>query len=100
VAEGAGVGAEVTAGAAGFGATGAVACFCRVRSKVRGVEEAAASFCCDSKPNMSTVYLHDAEGRPPSSKRPEASVVVVILASLPHSAVMVAPGIVWSPERT
>jgi len=91
------------AGAAGLGAdgaTGKVACDCMERSKVRGVDEAAASFCCGSKPNISTVYLHDVEGSPPSSKRPLSSVVVGILGSVPHSAVTVAPGMVCPPDRT
>jgi hypothetical protein len=70
------------------------------RSKVSGVEEAAESFCKASNPNISTVYLHDVDGSPPISKRPESSVVVVILLSVPHSADTVAPGIGCPPERT
>jgi hypothetical protein len=91
------------AGATGLGAdgaTGKVACVCIEISKVRGVDEAAASFCKGSKPNIRTVYLQDVEGKPPISKRPLSSVVVVILLSVPHSAETVAPGIACPPERT
>jgi hypothetical protein len=69
-------------------------------SNVRGVVEVTESFWIGSKPNISTVYLHDVEGKPPISKRPASSVVVVILLSVPHSADTVAPGIGWPPERT
>jgi hypothetical protein len=72
---------------------------CSVKSRFRGVDDAAVSFCRGSKPNMRTVYLQDVEGNPPISNLPASSVVVVIL-SVPHSAVTVAPGIAWPPERT
>src|SRR5580704_5737049 len=101
-AAGGGVAVVIVAGAAGFGAdgaTGMVACACIEISKVRGVDEADASFCSGSKPNISTVYLQDVEGRPPISKRPLSSLVVVILLSVPHSAETVAPGIGCPPER-
>jgi hypothetical protein len=73
---------------------------CIERSKTTGVDDAAASFCKGSNPNINTVYLQDVEGRPPISNRPASSVVVVILLSVPHSADTVAPGIGWPPERT
>src|SRR5580704_6193987 len=86
---GAGAGAAVVTagagvGATGFGATGMVAWGCMERSKVRGVEDAAESFCTGWKPNIRTVNLHEVEGKPPISKRPASSVVVVILLSVPH----------------
>jgi hypothetical protein len=70
------------------------------KSKVSGVEDAEALFCTGSKPNISTVYLQEVEGRPPISKRPPSSVVVVILLSVPHSAETEAPGITCPPDRT
>jgi len=66
---------------------------CMVRSKVSGVDDAAASFCTGSKPKIRIVYLQEVEGRPPISKRPASSVTLVIL-SVPHSAVTVAPGMI------
>ena len=95
---GAAAGAAATTGALP-GATGTLARFCMVRSSVRGVEDAAASFWTGSKPNINTVYLQEVEGRPPISNRPASSLTVVIL-SVPHSAVTVAPGIACPPERT
>lgn len=91
-------GAAATTGAVP-GATGMLARPCMVRSNDRGVADAAASFCVGSKPNISTVYLQEVDGKPPISNRPASSVTVVIL-SVPHSAVTVAPGIGWPPERT
>jgi len=98
VVDAAGAGATATTGATP-GATGILARSCIFRSSANGVDDAAASFWAGSKPNIRTVYLHDVEGNPPISKRPASSVTVVIL-SVPHSAVTVAPGIVWPPERT
>lgn len=109
-AAGAGVAAVATVDAAGAtgatavagampGEVGMLARVCKVRSSDNGVEDAAASFCAGSNPNMSTVYLQEVEGKPPISNRPASSVTVVIL-SVPHSAVTVAPGMVCPPERT
>jgi hypothetical protein len=70
---------------------------------LRAVEEAVASFGVASKPNIATENWQGVEGSPPISKRPAASVTVVILALLPTSpqtATTVAPGIAWPPEAT
>jgi len=83
-------GADETTGAAP-GATGILARLCIVRSIVSGVDEAAASFCAGSKPNINTVYLQEVDGSPPIWNLPASSLTVVIL-SVPHSAVTVAPG--------
>lgn len=93
-----GAGAAATTGAVP-GATGILARPCMVRSRVSGVADATASFWVGSKPNINTVYLQEVEGRPPISKRPASSLTVVIL-SVPHSAVTVAPGIACPEERT
>lgn len=96
----------VNGGGAGCGArcagalcTGSVACVCSCKSNVRRLSEAAASCCAGSNPNIAIENLHCVAGKPPISKRPSRSVTVVI-RSLPHSAITVAPGIGCPPERT
>lgn len=87
------------AGCTGALCTGSVACVCSCKSNVRTLSEAVASRCPGSNPNIAIKNLHGVAGKPPISKRPSRSVTVVIL-SLPHSAITVAPGIGCPPERT
>src|SRR5262249_15012877 len=68
--------------------------------KLMAEEEMGTSRATGSKPNIPTENRHvPLSGRPPISKRPSASVMVVILSD-PQVAVTVAPGIPWPPERT